>query len=255
MSTSVTSGLRTSISSARSSACALARAHRAGQRVAVDGEDGDARAGQRDRVAADAAAQVRRDGADAERLKDAARYVATPVLVACLDAVRREVHAGRVLRPELRHRPLPQPGLGERRRDEPGRVLAAQPGGEREFLRGVVVAQLVERGATSGDSRAEKPAGSAGSAGSEKALTRTIAPVGGWCAPRGGVGPLNRAVSCEDRRHATSTTKRRNRYEGDTGTGRTAGGRRVAAAALVAAALATGRAAGGDDAVAGLGQQ
>ena len=35
-----------------------------------------------------------------------------------LDAVRREEHPLRVLGPELRHRPLPQPGLPERRRHQ-----------------------------------------------------------------------------------------------------------------------------------------
>jgi hypothetical protein len=115
------------------------------QRVPVDGEHPDPGPGERDRVATDAAAQVRH-GPHTEFLETPGpvRGHARPGRL--LHPVRREVHPPRVRRAELHHGPLPQPRLPERGGDEFRGVLAPQPGRDGQLLSGFGVPHLVEQG-------------------------------------------------------------------------------------------------------------
>lgn len=193
--------------------------HLGGQRVAVHGEDGDAPAGERDGVTTDPAAEIG-DAAHAGRGEPAYPVGGDRRTGRLLDTVRREEHPVRVLGTELRHRPLPQPCLPQRRRNQCCRVAAAKPGRGGELLGGVVGPQLGQerralRGAQcrEGGERVGERVGGTGRgarvarvarvcrAGRGEGVHRPIvSQPGDRSGPGGGVGPSDRsaAVSIQD---------------------------------------------------------
>ena len=190
---SVTSAQRTSIRSAEAQRPRVGAGDRRRQRVAVDREDArsrPARARARRRRCRSTGPRHSRTPARGEARR--ARWAATEAAGRLLDAVRREEHPVRVRRAELRHRPLPQPRLPQRRRHQPRVVLAAQPGGDRQFLGRVVLAQRGEQGAALvGEQEGRRCRGR-----SPRIVVQPPArcgPGGRWCARGGGVVRVARA--------------------------------------------------------------
>ena len=200
VSISMTSAQRTSIRSVRPSASAFARAV-----AAVSGSRSTASTRMPARASAMASPPMPQQRSatqrDAQRGKRRGAVLGDRSPGRLLDPVRREVHPVRVLGAELRHRPLPQPCLPECRRDQFGRVLAAQPGGDGQLLGRVVVAQLVEQGAAlGGEERGEVRRGRS---------PAHCGPAGGRVGGRRRCRPGARRVADRIQRHAAKPTKRK----------------------------------------------
>ncbi len=158
------------------------------RRVPVHGQHPDPGPGQRDRVAADPAAQVGDRGhAQGRHPLGPVRGHARPRRL--LDPVGREEHPPGVLGPELRRRALPQPRLPERGRHQLGGVRAPQPGRHRQLRAGSVSRTSSRRARPSGVSRARR---------ASRSFTGTLWASRWMVCLRRGVGPGSTAGDCED---------------------------------------------------------